>query len=513
MAMVLAMMVLTDCSTAVKVDDPLAELELTGTPPVRHEAAMAVLDADPRSPEYLAALHRMIWKPGYAVASREAALVRLAAADLDELKRTIRQRLPQMSSGMWAWLKRLCEEVANRNWLDLTPALVSSWSRPLNDSKATEADRPEWQALSRMHGQDRVTEVVFETFLTGNRIADQGLRRRCWELLHRLGERERLVALLSQTGDADPNDLMLADLRAAATDWGIVPFNREEILWIRKLREPDRAGFWSQATEALGKLPAARRAALELRDVPVVCSATEHEPHLLERSQAELLEVVRGHLRGQRRHHHASNYDAFGRGSSERLDDQVEKLTWGDVLAMCIAIRAAGVLELAAHLFDYAQRDQDDTTAEYGGVIRLDERGRFEVMEFPPTFRRHDREFISSQAMMDAGYTSLFHFHLHAQTWRNADYAGPSPGDRIYADNTRTNCLVFTAVSRDVLNMDYYRHGGVLVDLGEVRRPRSLTMQDVRGGFIPRGGAPTIENVHRPDPADHARSNSGAVAR
>ena len=73
--------------------------------------------------------------------------------------------------------------------------------------------------------------------------------------------------------------------------------------------------------------------------------------------------------------------------------------------------------------------------------------------------------------MLDAAYTSLFHFHLHVQRYRNADYAGPGFGDVNYADNTRANCLVFTFVSKDAMNVDYYRHGRVLVDLGEIRRP------------------------------------------
>ena len=73
--------------------------------------------------------------------------------------------------------------------------------------------------------------------------------------------------------------------------------------------------------------------------------------------------------------------------------------------------------------------------------------------------------------MFDAGYVSLFHFHMHVQRYRNERYAGPGPGDLDYAELNRTNCLVLTFVGRDRLNVDFYRHGGVVVDLGVVERP------------------------------------------
>ncbi|MEE2819531.1 MAG: hypothetical protein VX615_02855, partial [Planctomycetota bacterium] len=77
-----------------------------------------------------------------------------------------------------------------------------------------------------------------------------------------------------------------------------------------------------------------------------------------------------------------------------------------------------------------------------------------------------DRRFNASQQMFDAGYTALFHFHYHAQKYRNGDHAGPGLGDKNYADSTRANCIVLTFVNEDEVNVDFYRHGGVVVDLG-----------------------------------------------
>ena len=135
---------------------------------------------------------------------------------------------------------------------------------------------------------------------------------------------------------------------------------------------------------------------------------------------------------------------------------------------MLIAAEALEVPQVVSHLLDYAERDKADKTTEYGGVIALDEQGRYEVLEFPPRIRHHDQKFIAPQAMLDEAYTALFHFHMHVQQNRNENYAGPGYGDMTYADSTRANCLVFTFVKAGTLNVDYYRHGRVLVDLGVI---------------------------------------------
>jgi hypothetical protein len=288
-------------------------------------------------------------------------------------------------------------------------------------------------------------------------------------LLERLGQRERLVALLVDAPVAE-DDLFLRDLQKAALDLGMVPHNREEILWLRKLCEPEHADFWSAAVSAIATVPAARRATLEVRDLPIIVAAAQHEPALLATSREDLFLQVQESLRGRRRHSHGSNFDGSGVSSRNTLMDWTDQLTWGDLAAMRIALKSMDVPQVVAHLFDYAERDMADESTEYGGVIRLDAQGRFEVLEFPPRFREHDQKFIASQEMLDAAYTAQFHFHLHVQEYRNDSYAGPGFGDANYATNLRANCLVFTFINRDTLNVDYYRHTMVQVDLGEIKR-------------------------------------------
>lgn len=464
--MLIALVVLpTGCTTAPKIKDPRTELQDVNALPQNHLAAMRMLDAEPNDRAYLEQLHGLIWRPGYTPQVRMAALERLEERDLPGLKVTIRQRFPNLVA--WEWLKQLAGVIADRGWIDLTPALVSSWARPTVFTQ-DETERPEYQALARLHGDERVGDMVFDLFVESRSVAQHGLRTRCWALLHRLGQRERLLDLVANA-EIHPEDAMMMDLRAGVVDLGILPRNREEILWLRQLRMPARETFWAQATEAVQGMDARRRASLELRDLPVVVSAAMHEPDLLRASEAELYARLDSQLRGRKHHDARSNYNNM-RNTAERLYAHRESLTWGDLAAMLLALRAFQTPEMVSHLFDYAERDRLDKTTEYGGILSLDDSGRFILQEFPPRQRRNDNTFMAPQEMFDAGYTGLFHFHYHAQKHRNVEYASPGFGDFRNANETLTNNLVFTFIDQNTLNMDFYRHGGVVVDLGEIKK-------------------------------------------
>jgi hypothetical protein len=45
-------------------------------------------------------------------------------------------------------------------------------------------------------------------------------------------------------------------------------------------------------------------------------------------------------------------------------------------------------------------------------------------------------------------------------------------GDFAFADSSRSNGIVFTFLTADLLGVDYYRHGRLVVDLGAIARPR-----------------------------------------
>ena len=456
------------CASDQVKSDPIATLNAPSLTGYQHNKAMEALDATaPNDPETLKALHNVVSRDYYSLGVREAALNRLAERDLDNLKRTIRNTMPRSESP--GWIERCSQIIAERGWTDLSPALVSSWARPRAWVR-DEMQRPEYMALASMHGPDNITDVVYTLFLESKSAGQQGLRTRCWDLLHRLGQRERLVQLLASS-NVPQDDAMLLDLRAGAAELGLVPRNREEILWLRKLREPDRSDFWARAVSAVKDLSPQRRADLELRDLPILVSASLHDPEMLRMSSDDLYARAESYLQSQPHYVQDSNYAGIADSSQQRLRDHRGKLTWGDLAAIHIAIRALQVPEVVAHLFNYAERDQVDTSTEYGGVIALDAKDRFEIREFQAMMRRHDQEFIASQAMLDAAYTSIFHFHLHAQKYRNEQFAGPGFGDINYADNVYANCLVFTFMNKDTMNVDFYRHGRVVIDLGVIKRP------------------------------------------
>jgi hypothetical protein len=201
-----------------------------------------------------------------------------------------------------------------------------------------------------------------------------------------------------------------------------------------------------------------------------VVAASLHRPELLEQEQSALYARLEQELRGRQHVAPERRIDGPAPQGRQRLADCRDRLTWGDLLAMLMAVEALRVPQVVDHLVDYAGRDRADTSTEYGGVIDLDASGRFQVLEFPPRIRRHDQMFIASQEMLDAAYTALFHFHFHVQRPRNEAFAGPGLGDEQYAEAMRANCLVLTSVGADRLNADFYRHDAVEVDLGLIER-------------------------------------------
>ncbi len=446
------------------LEDPMSSFRDPAQGSVVHLQALSDLDASPTEPATLEALHRALWLPGYALDVREAALDRLIERDFDPLMRTLRQHLSRIID--MAWLERLCARIAAEGWDDLSPALVSSWAR---ESRVDDLDRPEYKALATLFAAERVIDVVFEMFVTSTGVADQGLRIRCWTLLLRLDQRDRLVALV---GEVQPtsDDAFLIDLRTGMTELGIVPRNREEILWLRQLCAPEHEHFRGLANQALEAAGGRHRAVHELRTLPILVSAHLHDAALLETDRATLYMQVDEALRGRKHYVQSSNFDNISNGSRQRLYEFRDTLEWGDLAAIRIALRALEVPQVVDHLFDFADRDHADTSTEYGGVMKLDDQGRFELLEFRPRVRQHDRRFNAPQAMFDAAYTALFHFHYHVQDFANVEFAGPGYGDINYADNTRANCLVFTFVNRDTMNVDFYRHGRVVVDLGVIKR-------------------------------------------
>ena len=451
-----------------KMTDPAKVLADPRQSTARHRAAMSILEDQSSEEVSIRTFKTVMMGNGYPQETQMLAYQRLRSLDPEGLRRLLEIRLPRSQS--LAWRRWVCEEIAREKWLEMTPSLIRAWAQPIDGWDGDPEDRPERVALVEIYGEENVPKVLLQVMLDANPITASNLRARCWELLIEEGQRGQLVDLLSNM-DIDRSDGMLSDLKEIARRTGVIPRNREEILWSRVLCEPEHSTYLQETELALANLSEERRDTLELRDLAIVRATYQHLPELLQRSDEELYEELDVSVRSRERRVPSANFEGWGRRHSERLHEVKDSLRWGDLMAMLLAVRAMQVPEVLEHVFDYAERDLEDKATEYGGIIALDAQGRFVVLEFLPRVKQGDNKFVAPQAMFDKGYTALFHFHNHAQSYNNGQYAGPHLGDFTYARNTRANCLVFTFLSSRLIDVDYYRHGYVVVDLGAMPRP------------------------------------------
>ena len=412
-----------------------------------------------------AALRRMISAPGYPIDARERAFGLLLESDPTAIEAALANSLPRMTDV--SWRRRVCQLVGEAKLEAMVPTLIRAWAVPAGILE-TDPERPERLAIAAIVGEDRVSATLLATMRGSDPRTQANLRARCWELLMKSGDDARLRALLAEPS-ATEGDGMLTDLARISAELGLLPTTREEILWARALCEPSRAAYLGEARAALARMPAARRESLELRGVSIAVAAAWLRPELLAATEPDLFaELVE---RTRNRRHASPDFTGYGNGFTENPVQQREMLVWSDLAAMLLALDAIADGRFRRELFALADRDLEDRTTEFGGVIALGGDGRLALREFEPRSRTSDLRYESPQALFDALYEGLFHFHLHAQKYGNTRYAGQHLGDFAFADSTRANALVFTFLGTDELGADFYRHGRVVVDLGAAERP------------------------------------------
>lgn len=430
---------------------------------------MKMLDATPDDPAYQRALRRIVTQPGYPIATRRLAFEREWAHDRVELGHALELALPKMDSLQWR--EELCQRIGDLKWKEMTPTLIRAWARPMGVWEQDLTQRPEALALAAMWGRERIPDVLMETFITADQIREANLRARCWEMLVLTGNTARLIELLAADDGAGAKDPMLHDLRRASRELGVLPRNREEVLWAQMLASKKHQALWQAAAAGLAVMDAAERAGVQLKDVPVIAAAQRCRPDLLSKSKGELFALAAAGVEDGDSRRYSANFEGYSGTHSERLQAHEKELTWGDLLAIVMIREALAIGPVRTHIFEIAERDLRDVSTEYGGIIRLDDQGRLEVVEFSPRIRGGDVRFEASNDMFEAGYGALSHFHLHCQAHDNSQYAGPHYGDFQYADATGVNGVVFTFIDSKTLNADYYRRGKVVVDMGTIKRP------------------------------------------
>lgn len=448
--------------------DPLATLGDNSASTESRLRSLEMLDATPEDPASIATMRRLLFEFGVVQPVRLACFNRLYARDREKLLELIDLNLP--STTALEWRRGICERIAELQWREATPALVRSLARPMKGWMQDIRERPEYVAIEQMWGANRVGGVVFDLLVTANPSTQANLRARCWELMFELHQEDRLAELLSGL-PSNSSDGLLRDLRRGWVELGVLPRTREEVLWMRTLEDESHTGFWKRAREAMASVPPEVRRTMLMKDLGVVVAAAQVRPELLPLTRNEIVEQLRSRREADGSRLYSPDFRGYGEGHSERLREHAKDLTWGDAAAMLLMLDALQDEAFVSHLFDMAQRDHADRSTEHGGVVALDASGRLSMEEFLPTHRGSDIQFHASQAMFDAAYQGVGHFHFHATQLENGRNAGPHIGDFTYADSTGVNGFVFTFIDSRRLNADWYRRGHIAVDLGTVEQP------------------------------------------
>lgn len=420
------------------------------------------------------ALKRVVWERSAPTDLRLAAIEELLAdeANLSDTRRLFVLMLPtEPDPGV---VQRMAREGASRGWTDLAPALVRRWSRSvaLRDGKV-KRDDPEDAALRMMFPGRAPSDVVLDVFLDRMTGADaEPLRERdrveAWGLLMAL-EPDESALMDRLTRESLPDDALTRSVAWSARELHAVPRTGEQLAWARRLQDAEYTEFRSRAAAAVAGLSPEQRRGWALRHLPGVVDAADHHPERLSMPRAELLAEAARRLRGRT----VYRRESAGTLTGETLGDAGDQLAWGDALLLLAAIDSTDDASLPGPLFVSAERDRKDTTTEYGGLIDRTRGGGFIATTYPPrpTERFGDDRFVASEEMLKAGDRSLLFFHFHAGEYANRRYAGPSEGDIDYARRHGRCGMVYTFVSPNQMNADYYTPEGVVVDLGAIDRP------------------------------------------
>jgi hypothetical protein len=361
----------------------------------------------------------------------------------------------------WKTLEHILQLAVDGNWTDITPAIVRNYARPAKD--VTDAERPERRAIEQLHPDKSVEQVIFGVFVSADDATAFRQQVAAWELLARLMKTDQLHKQLEAAPDQSP---LVVNLKHAAARLGVLPTTREGVIWLQHLSDPARKSFYEAAAVAVARLDSAQRQGLKLRHLPVLIRLESSDFDL---TRAQLVAQIHRAARSASRYMIGPTYDGGARDWPQRFTAWSDQMSWGDLITLRVVMRAMRDRKLVATVFAQADRDRDDNSTEYGGVLDAVE-GRFVATQYEPFMRKHDLKFIPSPQMIERLYTAIAHYHFHAQRYKNRRYAGPGFGDLKLANRLPFNYVVFTFIDRDRLNVDYYQSGRIVVDLGTIQR-------------------------------------------
>jgi len=455
-----AVLTLGGCVSQQTYEDPLAVMKHSDESAKRLAAAKQAQRSLGQDPAHVAALHEMLWTPGRAVEEHRHAIDLLIAYDEQDFKKVLSRRLVMISNPVT--IEYLMQQAVERNWKDLSPAIVRSLSRPVPSNLP--GPRSEEAALLKLHPGKTLEQIVFDTFANLDSTASINEQTAAWHLLRRLTDAQTLMKLLALAPERTP---LVVDLKAAAADLKAVPAGREGVLRLSYMRDPSRKAAWDEAAARVARLSDEQRLGLELRHMPVL-TQIDLDAYIT-RSRAQMVQMVGKLLDKQDHQLRGPTYDGPMRDYPQDFGLAAKDLSWADLVTIHQIFLAMQSPAVRQELFSQADRDRLDTSTEYGGVILFDA-GQYAAKGFAPMTRQTDYKFIPSSAMIETLYSSLVHYHFHAQAHRNRDYAGPGLGDMRLSKNLETHCIVLTFINADTLNVDFYQPDGLVVDICSIKR-------------------------------------------
>jgi hypothetical protein len=384
----------------------------------------------------------------------------------------------------------LSDRAVEGNWTELVPALVRSYSRL--SPNVPDDQRDERRAMLALRPNTTVERIVFDVFLQPSiglsdereqavlRIA-QRTRDDAWGLLARLdvsGELRRdFIRSGAQLGPEteEASRVMVADLRAAQNELGVMPNTAMEIEWLTNLRHhPDKRNarlntqWWSEVASVVSGLNILQHDGLAMRHLEPLRWAKSNRPAWISLDRDALYAVASERM--SRRAHHKRKSQKGEDRRLERLGDWSDMLSWGDLITILVVDDALGNEGVVEQLFLQRALDKKDTSTEYGGVIEVDSDRGFRAVLYRPRSRDrvNDQRFVASDDMFRFSDRSMVHYHMHADKRNNGQYAGPSREDLINAEQSGRTNLVFTSLDTEKLNVDLYLGNGVVIDLGQV---------------------------------------------
>lgn len=461
--LVCSLMLLAACSSGKVYDDPIPVMTNREIGP--EDRWPAVKQAEERfrdDPRRVVALNQLLYDRGYQDEFRRYAIDQLIAHNETEFKTQVTNRIVLIHNT--DTLKYLFDQAQKRNW-DFTAAAVRSWVRPAKG--VPEADRVEYAAVKKMNPDKGVLRAVYDVFASDGDALPADQRAAAWELLNRLSPAGELQKMLLETPDRTP---LIADLKASARDLRATPANREGIMWLFYLRDPARRAWWDRAKAVVASLSQQQQQGLELRHIPALLLA---DANTLASDRAALLARVAPRIEAGEHSLLSPTYDGQDKGYPQHLREWSDKLAWGDLVVLDQLTTAMRDPAVVAALFEQGDRNIKDDSTEFGGMLNASRDAgalRFVATGYVPQKREHRLKYISPPELFEALYTGLAHYHFHAQEYKNSIFAGPGRGDMEFAQRNNFNCVVFTFTDKNKLNADFYCRGGIVIDLGTLKR-------------------------------------------